>query len=295
MTGENHQEILLVDDEAQNIRDLFEALKDENYELLVAPNGEIAYDLALKHSPQAIIMDWDMPEMNGIESLRNIRANPEIKNIPVLMATGKMTTAENLRTALEAGANDFIRKPFENIEIIARVKSMINLNQQHRENINLQKEIARQQIASINYQLEMNAQALSATKLRLIQSAEEIAQLINNLDELREHISDAGIRLMTKLISRYKAKTRIVNWNELELLFSRVHLSFYTSLQTGFPDLTMNERKLCALIKLNMTTKEISAITSQNIETIKKNKYRLKKKFGLKVEESLYSFIQEIN
>ena len=119
--------ILLVDDEPQNIKFLFEALDPEIYRVFVASNGMSAVELTLKHHPDVVIMDWDLPEMDGMEAIKIIKANDGIKDIPILVATGKMTSLENLHTALEAGANDYIRKPFDPIEIEARVHSMIRL------------------------------------------------------------------------------------------------------------------------------------------------------------------------
>ena len=119
--------ILLVDDEPQNIQFLFESLDTEIYRVFVASNGKNAVELTLKLHPDVVVMDWDMPEMDGMEAISIIRDNEAVKDIPILVATGKMTSLENLHTALKTGANDYIRKPFDPIEIEARVHSMIRL------------------------------------------------------------------------------------------------------------------------------------------------------------------------
>ena len=141
METNSKYKILLADDEPQDIKDLFQALNPEIYKVFVASNGKSAVEQALKHQPDAIIMNWDMPEMNGMDAIKIIRINDDIKNIPIIVATGKMTDVENLRTALETGANDYIRKPYDPIEIEARVKSMIRLNQDHQKTVNLEKKI----------------------------------------------------------------------------------------------------------------------------------------------------------
>ena len=129
--------ILLVDDEPQNIKNLFEALNPEIYWAYVASNGKSAIELTLKHHPDVIIMDWDLPEMDGMEAIALIRANEAIKDIPIIVATGKMTNLENLHTALKTGANDYIRKPFDPIEIEARVNSMIRLRMEQQKIVSL--------------------------------------------------------------------------------------------------------------------------------------------------------------
>ena len=124
----NHKyKVLLVDDEPQNIKFLFEALDPEIYWAYVASNGRSAVELTLKHHPDVVIMDWDMPVMDGMEAITILRDNAAVKDIPIIVATGKMTSLENLHTALKTGANDYIRKPFDPIEIEARVHSMIRL------------------------------------------------------------------------------------------------------------------------------------------------------------------------
>ena len=291
----NKYKILIADDEPQNLRCLFDALVSENYRIYTVPNGIVAFEQALKHIPNAIIMDWDMPGTDGIEAVKLIRERPETKNIPIIMATGKMTSTENLKTALDAGANDYIRKPFDMIEIIARVKSMIRLNLEHKKNIELQNQLAEQKIANLKYELETNTSALTVAKLRLVENGQNISQFISDLQELRNHVSETGDELITKISSYCKTNSLRVNWIEFETLFGRVYKSFYWHLQQEFPKLTKNELKFCALIKLNLTTKEISAITNREVNTVKKAKHRLKSKFGLETMESLYYFIQKIN
>jgi DNA-binding response OmpR family regulator len=139
MNNTNQYKILLADDEPQNIRVLFEVSDSEEYRVFVASNGKSVVEQAIKHQPNAIIMDWDIPEMNGIEVIKIIRANNAIKDIPIIVATCKMTSVENLSTALETGANDSVRKPFDPIEIQARVKSMIRLQMEQQKIVRLEK------------------------------------------------------------------------------------------------------------------------------------------------------------
>ena len=147
---ENNQKykVLLVDDEPQNIKYLYETLNPWVYRVIVASNGRSAIEQTLKHHPDAIVMDWDMPIMDGMEAIKIIRANNGIKDIPIIVATGKMTSVENLRTALETGANDYIRKPFDPIEIQARVNSMVRLRMEQQEIVRLENKIAQNTIPS---------------------------------------------------------------------------------------------------------------------------------------------------
>lgn len=122
--------ILIADDEPANIQIIVESLSnsDLNHKIIRATNGKILCELAEKRMPDLIITDWEMPEMNGIEAIKKLKSNEITKDIPVVMCTGIMTTAENLKLALMSGAVDYIRKPVNPIELEARVRSMLLLN-----------------------------------------------------------------------------------------------------------------------------------------------------------------------
>lgn len=295
MPNPNLYKILLADDEPQNLKYLFDTLSAENYQIIIAPNGEIALKLAIEETPDAIIMDWDMPVMDGLEATKQLRKKEQTKHIPIIMATGKMTSTKNLRSALNAGANDYIRKPFDTIEIIARINAMIKQSVEHKKNIELRATIAAQEIQFLKTKLEQNTSALSIAKLRLIENGEYQLKILNDLEELRSHVTESGEKLINQIVSYCKSSKVKINWQEFEVLFENVHPSFFDRLQTLFPALTKNEKKMSALIKLNLTTKEISIITNKNIDAIKKAKTRLKAKLGHESIKSLYDIIQSIN
>ena len=121
--------ILIVDDKPKNlsvINDLFTESKLP-YKIMNSPNGKIALETIEKKRPDLIITDWDMPEMDGIEFIKQLKSNKLTNDIPVIMCTGVMTSSENLETALDAGAVDYIRKPVDKIELIARTKANLHL------------------------------------------------------------------------------------------------------------------------------------------------------------------------
>lgn len=287
----NKSKILLADDEPQNIKKLVLALSSEKYELIIAPNGKIAYEQTIEHKPCAIIMDWEMPEMNGLEALRKIRQTTDINNTPIIMATGKMTSVENLKTALEAGANDYIRKPFDNIEILARVNAMIALNRSYSEILQLQKRISEQEINQLNNEITINKQQLASAKIRMIQQNNQHDELIKKLKQIRKIAPIEVQKEIFNLTSFIESSRNTVNWQEFEVLFENVHPTFFSNLKNQFPDLTKSEKRICAFIKNEMSLKEITSITNKSIEAIKKAKYRLKQKLGIENDDLLTDFI----
>ncbi len=106
------RKILLVDDEQVIVEVLSIALGgDSRFELLFAGDGQIAIDIANREQPDLILMDVDMPVMNGIDACRILKTDPATSAIPVIMLTA-MAQQRDLKDGLSAGADDFITKPF---------------------------------------------------------------------------------------------------------------------------------------------------------------------------------------
>lgn len=285
--------ILIADDEPSSIETIFETLKN-SYNIVVAANGKMCVEIALAVKPALIITDWDMPVMTGIDAVREIKRHDSLRNTLIIMATGKMTRIENLQTALSAGAVDFVRKPFDLPEIEARVGSMIMLYEKHLKNIELEKQNSEQKLQLVSLELEQSKKALAGATLRLIQNSNLNMQLIDDLNIVAKQSSESEIKIIKKIIDRHNSKLTECVWNEFEVLFEQVHKSFYANLNAQFPEITPGERRLCAFMKLNMSNKEISAITNQTDDSLKKARHRLRKKFGIEQEVNLINFIQNI-
>jgi len=113
--------VLVVDDEWE-IRDMLSRfLTEEGYEVIVASNGEEAIELAERENPQVILLDIMMPDIDGIETCKRLKAKEKTRFIPVIMATALWDTYAE---AIEAGAEDFATKPFHLAELSFRVQSI---------------------------------------------------------------------------------------------------------------------------------------------------------------------------
>ncbi|MGB0522580.1 MAG: hybrid sensor histidine kinase/response regulator [Flammeovirgaceae bacterium] len=196
--------ILIADDEQQSmmvILKYLQALGDDN-SLIGAPNGELACKLALEKSPDIILLDWYMPDMTGIEVLEFLKSQEATKDIPIVMVTA-LTGSSDLEYALQKGAIDYIRKPVDRIELIARVKSALQLH-------DYLKEIKRQQteLSQLNH-VKDKVFSIIAHDLRnpfasigmfvdvLLENAasftpEEVADIAN---DLHESLSSANLLL----------------------------------------------------------------------------------------------------
>jgi signal transduction histidine kinase len=125
--------ILIIDDQQIHLKALSHYLNNLGFSVTSSNNGEEGCALAKLHKPDLVITDWEMPNMNGIEVIKHLRELDETKSIPIIMATGIMTTPNDLEVALKAGASDFIRKPFDIIELKPRLLAALQLYKSYQE------------------------------------------------------------------------------------------------------------------------------------------------------------------
>lgn len=124
------KKILIVDDEPFNLELLDQELGDQGYTIEKACDGEEALEKVASFEPDVILLDYMMPMMNGIEVVRQLKRDERYKGIPVIFVTAK-GSQEDKAQGLEAGADDYIVKPFESIELLARVRSMMRIKEMH--------------------------------------------------------------------------------------------------------------------------------------------------------------------
>lgn len=112
--------VLVVEDEQANLATIRDLLNFEGYEVLEARNGRDGVDVATAQIPDIILLDMRMPEMDGYEAARQLKAGPETKEIPIIALTGNAMD-EQRRAALEAGCDDFIAKPVDFDKLLDRI------------------------------------------------------------------------------------------------------------------------------------------------------------------------------
>jgi len=120
--------VLVVDDNPRNIRLLTDILEDENYEVYSVDHGLPVVEMTHRLKPDIILLDIMMPGLDGFEVCRQLKNNYEIKDIPVIMVTAK-TDSIDVKKALDLGAFDYIKKPLDEVEVIARVQSALRFKE----------------------------------------------------------------------------------------------------------------------------------------------------------------------
>jgi sigma-B regulation protein RsbU (phosphoserine phosphatase) len=113
--------VLLADDDKLTLNVLNDVLTRAGYAVITATDGEQAWRKLQEGNPQVAILDWIMPGMEGVEICRRAHADPKFANCYFILLTGKSST-EDLVAGLQSGASDYLRKPFEETELLARVE-----------------------------------------------------------------------------------------------------------------------------------------------------------------------------
>lgn len=273
--------ILIIDDEPEIVNSIIDIMEQENkvYTFYRALNGIDGIRIAEKFLPDLIVTDWEMPEMTGIELIKNLKSRPVTSDISIVMLTGAMTSSGHLKTALEAGAIDFIRKPIDAVELTARIGSMLMLADYYKETVNLKN------------------RELVSIAMNIMQNNEFNLKVLNEIIDINTEYGIRHKKLERKLQNlshEISLKIKGESWNHFEAYFKNVHPRFFEKLTEQFPDLTPAEIKLAAYLRLNLSTKEIASITFLSNDSIKTARTRLRKRLKLSLEDNLITFLLSI-
>ena len=174
--------ILAVDDDPQNLFVLRKILKAHPYEVIEASSGQLALREVKAHHPDLILLDIMMPEMDGLEVCRRLKADVTTRSIPVIFITALRDTEEMVK-GFEAGAVDYITKPFNKLELSARVKTHLDLK--------LSTDIISEQNLQLKQEIDQRKQTEEKFKT-LSQAAFEAILFIKN-DQIIE-VNDAALQ-----------------------------------------------------------------------------------------------------
>lgn len=120
--------ILVIDDYPDNVFLLQDRLEQEGFEVIKAYDGAMGIQKAIDEKPDLILLDVMMPDVSGYDVCKTLSANDTTRQIPIILLTA-LSEADNLRQGLLAGAFDYIKKPFNKIELIARINSALRFSE----------------------------------------------------------------------------------------------------------------------------------------------------------------------
>jgi len=172
------ENILIVDDDPNNIRILGTVLREKNYNIAVATNGNQALNMALKRKPDLILLDIMMPEIDGYQVCRRLKEDNEVKDIPIIFLTAKFQT-EDIVKGFQLGAADYVVKPFNFPELLARIDTHLELKRS--------KDIILEQSQELKALLHILCHDLSNPFFSMI-GMMDVSSTITDIDELKEMI-----------------------------------------------------------------------------------------------------------
>ena len=296
-------QILIVDDDPRQLKMLTSHLIDLNpgLKLLIATNGKAGLDIATKNKPDLILLDWEMPEMDGLELVKRLNADKTTHDIPVIMVTGVHNDVARLSEALEAGALDFINKPYNGVELVARIRAQINhiailrKNKAQQEQLSAQAmELAEKEKVILKSEVKHHQKQLTMNTVNLLKQGHLLQTISEDIKELAQHSDEEGKKIIKSLLIKINDKSSEHLWSEFEVTFEKVHSGFYNKLSEKIPDISLREKRLCAFLKMNMSTKEISSITLQSPNSIDVAKHRLRKKTGFPSDDAFTAFLMNL-
>lgn len=280
METDDKKTVLVVDDDFASLKSIIDILdRDTNFRILQSNSAEGALRIAGIEKLSLIVTDWEMPYMSGYDFLKEMKNDEDLKNIPVIMATGVRTDSTDLQKAFEAGVIDFIRKPFDAIELRLRVEAVLKL-------VSYQEEIIKQKNKELalhaTYMLQMHKR-----NLNFLRKSEKLYQSIKKEPENSlKHVYD--------LVKNMNATVLMSKSDNLEQYFEELQPNFTKRLVKEYPDLTPSEIRLSILLRMNMDSKTIASVLHKTEGSVRTARKRLREKFKLDRSDNITAFINRV-
>ncbi len=276
--------VLVVDDSPETLGLLNEALENVGYTVLIALEGKQALTIAEKITPDVILLDAIMPNMDGFETCKRIKANTNLEKVPVIFMTG-LSDTDSIIKGLEAGGVDYLSKPIKPDELIARMKVHLN-NARLANSAHSALDTTGQQLFTIN----SNGQLQWATPLTQelfdkagIDQTWQAQHLSAQLRHWLSHQPNIGQRYTLTDTKTPLSIKLIENKSEDEILLKVIDLegpSGAETLQKAL-DITERESEVLYWVGKGKTNKEIGEILSMSPRTVNKHLEQIFKKLNV--------------
>lgn len=315
------KKILIIEDTAQLRESISDALEMEGFAVLEAEDGPSGVRLARKNSPDLILCDIMMPGMDGFKVLQTLKSGNGDFPVPFIFITA-LAERENFREGMDLGADDYLTKPFTIHELLNAINTRLSKNKSIETRIRFQigkiETELRSRISDLNELIESQKNIISDISASNVEMVEQLnerqAQLMqealhtmeinttmeNMTNLLSEELKKSGIDndqriILTNLKNKISNKSILSNsLTAFQLKFDQTYPNFTSRLFTKFPNLTQQDIIIISAILLNLNTLQLSVILGISPESVRKSKYRLKKKLGLEKKADLAKFIHAL-
>ncbi len=200
------KKILVIDDLPENVFILQDRLIQEGYEVITAYDGNGGIEKAYSTLPDLILLDVMMPDISGFEVCKILVNDERTKHIPIILVTAR-AGAEDTKEGLEAGAFDYIKKPFNRVELMARVKSALKLSEANKQLLEIEKRTTYvATIVTANHKIKqpLTLLSLSSAALKKELEKDEISResILNRIKYI-----DAAIKDITDVLNKLNSIT----------------------------------------------------------------------------------------
>lgn len=161
-------------------------------------------------------------------------------------------------------------------------------------NLLLEKQNLELEKGNLKQELDFRNKELATHVMYLLKKNEFISSISEKLLNIKSLLNNEDKKWVQDIVREMESNIDNTVWGEFEMRFQQVHEEFYARLKEHYPDLTPNEKKICAFLLLNMTTKDISSITFQSVKSIQVARTRLRKKMGMTRDENLIAYLQQL-
>ncbi len=238
---DEHQSLLIVDDNPTNIDLLRRYLEQQGYHISAVTSGEKALKLVNKLKPNLILLDVLMPGLDGFETCRQLKSNPETQNIPVIFVTAKVVP-EDLRKGFSVGGADYITKPVEREVLLARVDHQLSVNKKRI----LEQELLEQSQAMASLG-EMVADISHEVATPLGNLKLSVSMLQDNLEQIEQHLTD-GVLKKQELLSFIDEHKSIIELCDKNGTRADQLMASFKNIAVGQCNLVINEFNLKTLL-----------------------------------------------
>jgi DNA-binding response OmpR family regulator len=237
MTNEKTRKILIVEDNQENMDLLVYFLRPQGYQLVTAKDGLSALEIVEKEQPDIILLDIMLPKLDGYEVCERLKGRHDTKFIPIIMLTALKELQDKVK-ALEVGADDFLSKPFENVELLARVRSLLRLKRYHDE------------LQAKNCELENKNESL----IRMDKFKEDLINLIvhdmkNPLFVIQGNLQMMSMSMQNLSADFLKKYTKRIERSSQQLLRMVVNLLDISRIEEGTIELKNDKANINTIIK----------------------------------------------
>jgi two-component system, OmpR family, alkaline phosphatase synthesis response regulator PhoP len=315
------EKILVIEDTKSLIDEIDFILKMEGFEVIAADNGISGVEMALKFKPDLILCDILMPGLDGFGVIQDLKSKDKLFCCAFIFMTA-LSERKDYREGMELGADDYLVKPFSVDELLkavntqlskyksldSRIKSQIEIIEEdyHFRMLELNVKIDKQQ-ADLNDISDLHGivqDQLNEKQAQLMQEALRSIEINSTMQEMAKQLStELNNKNLTNeyrntlLVLRNKIKKKSVLLNNsaiFQLKFDLTYPNVTAMLINKYPILTRMDRLIISAFLTNLDTTQLSVILNIQPSSVRKYKYRIKKKIGLGRDEDFYRFFVQL-